>query len=195
MRELGELGRALDATRAGSGTAVLVAGEAGIGKTRLASELAARARDAGFEVLLGRSIDLVGTELPYQPLVEAVGPLGGLPQVDGEAVGSQLRVFQETLALLSERAAAAPVLLVLEDLHWAGHLYAGSVPRPQPARPAGAAAGDLPCGRARLGRAGAPAGRWRAALGGGAGAGTRPARPRRADGAARRPRRRCRRWR
>jgi DNA-binding NarL/FixJ family response regulator len=119
VRELGELGRALDATRAGSGTAVLVAGEAGIGKTRLASELAARARDAGFEVLLGRSIDLVGTELPYQPLVEAVGPLGGLPQVDGEAVGSQLRVFQETLALLSERAAAAPVLLVLEDLHWA----------------------------------------------------------------------------
>ena len=36
----------------------------------------------------------------------------------GEA-GSQLRVFEETLALLTERAAAAPVLLVLEDLHWA----------------------------------------------------------------------------
>ncbi|HEV8164854.1 MAG TPA: AAA family ATPase, partial [Actinomycetota bacterium] len=117
--ELAELGRALDATRAGSGTAVLVAGEAGIGKTRLASELAARARDAGFEVLLGRSIDLVGTELAYQPLVEAVGPLGGFPRVDGQAAGSQLRVFQETLALLGERAAAAPVLLVLEDLHWA----------------------------------------------------------------------------
>src|SRR4029453_11427374 len=80
--EVGELGRALDVARAGSGTAVLVAGEAGIGKTRLASELAARARHAGFEVLVGRSIDLVGTELPYQPLVEAVGPLGGLPQVD-----------------------------------------------------------------------------------------------------------------
>jgi DNA-binding CsgD family transcriptional regulator/tetratricopeptide (TPR) repeat protein len=119
VRELGELGRALDAARAGSGTVVLVAGEAGIGKTRLASELAARARDEGFEVLLGRSIDLVGTELPYQPLVEALGPLGGLPQVDGQAAGSQLRVFQDTLALLGERAAAAPVLLVLEDLHWA----------------------------------------------------------------------------
>ncbi|HKQ02307.1 MAG TPA: AAA family ATPase, partial [Actinomycetes bacterium] len=119
VRELGELGRALDVARAGSGTAVLVAGEAGIGKTRLASELAARARDTGFEVLLGRAIDLVGTELPYQPFVEAVGPLGGLPQVDGETVGSQLQVFQETLELLGERAAAAPVLLVLEDLHWA----------------------------------------------------------------------------
>jgi predicted ATPase len=82
----------------------LVAGEAGIGKTRLASELARRARDAGFEVLLGRSIDLVGTELPYQPFVEALRPLGGLRQVDAEAAGSQRRVFEETLALLSERA-------------------------------------------------------------------------------------------
>jgi predicted ATPase len=68
-RELGQLERALDATRAGSGTTALVAGEAGIGKTRLVSELAGRARDTGFEVLLGRSIDLVGAELPYQPLV------------------------------------------------------------------------------------------------------------------------------
>jgi DNA-binding CsgD family transcriptional regulator/tetratricopeptide (TPR) repeat protein len=119
VRELGELGRALDAARADSSTTVLVAGEAGIGKTRLVSELAARARDQGFEVLLGRSIDLVGTELPYQPFVEALGPLGGLPQADGQAAGSQLRVFQDTLALLGERAAAVPVLLALEDLHWA----------------------------------------------------------------------------
>ena len=118
VRELGELGRALDAARNGSSTVVLVAGEAGIGKTRLALELAARARGEGFEVLLGRSIDLVGTELPYQPFVEALRPLGDLPRVDREA-GSQLRVFQETLELLGERAAAAPVLLVLEDLHWA----------------------------------------------------------------------------
>ena len=42
-----------------------------------------------------------------------------LRQVDGPTAGSQLRVFEETLALLTERAAAAPVLLVLEDLHWA----------------------------------------------------------------------------
>ncbi|HYY79016.1 MAG TPA: AAA family ATPase [Actinomycetes bacterium] len=118
-RELGQLERALDATRAGSGTTALLAGEAGIGKTRLAAELAARAREAGFEVLLGRSIDLVGTELPYQPFAEALRPLGALPRLDGEAVGSQLRVFQETLALLFDRAAGAPLLLVLEDLHWA----------------------------------------------------------------------------
>jgi len=118
-RELEELERALDAARAGSGTTVLVAGEAGIGKTRLASEVARRARDAGFEVLLGRSIDLVGTELPYQPFAEALRPLGEPWRVDGQAPGSQLRVFEETLALLTEHAASAPVLLVLEDLHWA----------------------------------------------------------------------------
>jgi predicted ATPase len=72
-RELGEFERALDAARA-SGVTVLVAVEAGIGKTRLAFELARRARDAGFKVLLGRSIDLVGTELAYQPFVEALRP-------------------------------------------------------------------------------------------------------------------------
>jgi DNA-binding CsgD family transcriptional regulator len=118
-RELGRLGHALAAAQAGRGTTALVGGEAGIGKTRLASELAGRARGAGFEVLLGRSIDLVGTELPYQPFVEALRPLGALRRVDGRAAGSQLRVFEQTLALLTDRAAVAPVLLVLEDLHWA----------------------------------------------------------------------------
>jgi DNA-binding CsgD family transcriptional regulator/tetratricopeptide (TPR) repeat protein len=114
--ELGELERALDAARAGSGSTVLVAGEAGIGKTRLGLELATRAREAGFEVLLGRSIDLVGTELPYQPFVDALRPLGALRRQDER---SQLRVFEQTLALLSDRAADVPLLLILEDLHWA----------------------------------------------------------------------------
>jgi hypothetical protein len=156
-RELGQLERALDATQAGSGTTALVTGEAGIGKTRLASELATRARDARFEVLLGRSIDLVGTELPYHPFVEALGSLGAVPRVDGRTAGSQLRMFQETLALLFDRAAAAPLLLVLEDLHWADTstldlvVFSRTTPRPP-----GPAAGDLPRGRALLGRAHAP---------------------------------------
>jgi DNA-binding CsgD family transcriptional regulator/tetratricopeptide (TPR) repeat protein len=119
VRELGELERALEATRAGSGATVIVAGQAGIGKTRLVSELGRRARDAGFDVLLGRSIDLVGTELPYQPLVEALRPLGDPRQVDAGRAASQLKVFEETVALLAKRAASTPVLLVLEDLHWA----------------------------------------------------------------------------
>ncbi len=117
-RELWELERALAAAQAGNGAAVLIAGDAGIGKTRLVSELATRAGAAGFEVLLGRSIDLVGSELPYLPFVDALGPLDAV-QADGRRAGSQLRMFEETLELLTVRAAAAPVLLVLEDLHWA----------------------------------------------------------------------------
>lgn len=118
-RELEELERTLAATRTGHSACVLVAGEPGIGKTRLAHELVARGREAGFEVLLGRSIDLVGTELPYQPFVEALRPLGEPWQVERQAGDSQLHVFEGTLALLGDRAVAAPVLLVLEDLHWA----------------------------------------------------------------------------
>jgi DNA-binding CsgD family transcriptional regulator/tetratricopeptide (TPR) repeat protein len=119
VRELEELERALAAARAGNGATVLVAGEAGIGKTRLVSEITTRARAADFEVLLGRSIDLVGTELPYQPFVEALGLLGEARQIDEPRAGSQLHVFENTLAQLTDRAAGAPVLLVLEDLHWA----------------------------------------------------------------------------
>ena len=114
-RELEALEGVLDAARAGRGGTVLIAGDAGIGKTRLTSELSARARDAGFEVLLGRSIDLVGTELPYQPFAQALRPVGDLPRADGQ----QFRVFENILGLLTDRAESAPVLLVLEDLHWA----------------------------------------------------------------------------
>ena len=129
-RELEALAHALGSVQAGAGTTVLVAGEPGIGKSRLASELATRARDAGFEVLLGRSIDLVGTELPYQPFVEALRPLGELPR----DAGSQLRVFERTLAMLADRTAVAPLLLILEDLHWADTSTLDLVvyPRPQP---------------------------------------------------------------
>ena len=165
-RELEQLEGAL----AGSGATVLVTGEAGIGKTRLVSELAARCE---CEVLLGRAIDLVGTELPYQPFVEA---LGELPR----ETGSQLRVFETALGRLTARA---PVLLVLEDLHWADastldlvvflahNLHDRRV---------------LLVGTCRDGRARAPAGRRRPAVRLGARARARAARPRRADRAARR---------
>ena len=151
----------------------------------------ARARDAGFEVLLGRSIDLVGTELPYQPFVEALRPLGD-PFGDGPRARS-CGCSRTTLALLTERAAAAPVLLVLEDLHWADtstlDLVVFLAHNLDDRR--GPAARDLPRGRAVVGRAHAPARRRRPALGLGARARARTARARRADGAARGPRRRA----
>jgi DNA-binding CsgD family transcriptional regulator/tetratricopeptide (TPR) repeat protein len=112
-RELGQLERALNEAAAVRGGTVLVSGDAGIGKTRLAEEVATRARVDGFEVLVGRCLDLVGSELPYQPFVEALRPR------QGDAIGSQLRAFEETLEQLTDLTAAAPVLLVLEDLHWA----------------------------------------------------------------------------
>ncbi len=117
--ELEALGRALDAARGGRGTTVLVTGEAGIGKSRIAAEVTVRARDAGFEVLRGRSVDLVGSALPYQPFVEALNRFGDAWRADGQHVGSQRELFEDALALVTARAADAPVLLVLEDLHWA----------------------------------------------------------------------------
>ena len=103
-RELSELDGALEDARAGRGAAVLLGGDAGIGKTRLVSELAQRARAAGFVVLLGHSLDLAGTELPYHPFVEALRPWG---QPWGDAgvtgFGSQLRVFEHTLSVPSGR--------------------------------------------------------------------------------------------
>jgi tetratricopeptide (TPR) repeat protein len=118
-RELDLLERALRRTQSGSGATVLIAGESGIGKTRLVSEIVARARTAGFDALVGRCLDLVGTELPYAPFVEALRAVGReLPFVDGSSAPSQLRVFEETLALL-DGVAVRPLLLVVEDVHWA----------------------------------------------------------------------------
>jgi DNA-binding SARP family transcriptional activator/pimeloyl-ACP methyl ester carboxylesterase/tetratricopeptide (TPR) repeat protein len=119
--ELERLDAALRRAGTGAGSTVLVAGEAGIGKTRLVRELTAHARAASVQTLVGRSLDLVGTELPYQPFVEALRPVAArlgreLPFEDGGTGGSQLRVFEDTLALVD---GVAPVLLVLEDLHWA----------------------------------------------------------------------------
>ena len=117
--ELAELRSALLAAQAGRGTTVLVAGEAGIGKTRLILELARVAGDAGFEQLFGHSIELVGAELPFQPFAEALRPIGEPWRAADASPWSQLRVFEETLALLVNHARSAPLLLVLEDLHWA----------------------------------------------------------------------------
>ena len=108
-RELEILECGLDGMELGSGATVLVAGEAGIGKTRLVSELGGRARDVGFGVLLGRSIDLVGTELPYQPSRHS-GPLGQPWRAEGRTAGSQLRVFEETFAVLLSPALLTEVI-------------------------------------------------------------------------------------
>jgi len=68
-REVSQLREALARARAGSGGVVLLAGDAGIGKTTLTAELARRVHDAGATVLAGRSPR--ETVVPYQPFLEA----------------------------------------------------------------------------------------------------------------------------
>src|SRR5580693_6226979 len=69
--ELGALDDALVAALAGAGRMVFVTGEPGIGKSRLARELAGRARAAGATVISGRAVPS-GSSTPYRPLTEAL---------------------------------------------------------------------------------------------------------------------------
>jgi AAA ATPase domain len=68
--ELAALTDHLDAAVAGHGRLVLLVGEAGVGKSRLAREVAARAADRGLPVLSGRAVP--GAALPFRPLSEAL---------------------------------------------------------------------------------------------------------------------------
>ena len=137
--ELAQLEVAFEAAVGGAGTTAIVAGRAGIGKTRLTAELVSRARSRGAAVLTGRCIQLVGAGLPYLPFVEALRPvrdlaelgagLSELPRLipalgEGTAsaagrAGARLALFEEMLALLGRLAAREPLVLVLEDLQWA----------------------------------------------------------------------------
>jgi DNA-binding SARP family transcriptional activator len=135
--------------RGGSGRLGVIAGDPGIGKTRLASELARAAYEEGAAVLLGRCHEEV--LISYQPFVEAfgryvaavspevlrgqVGTYGGelarvipelagrlpdLPEpVSGESEGQRFRLFEAAGSLLANASRSWPVVLLLEDLHWA----------------------------------------------------------------------------
>jgi len=132
----------------GASRAATLAGEAGIGKTRLCAELAAEVQDAGGVVLYGRCEQDVG--LPYQPFVEAVteylalgdnqmvlaelgegaaylgrvvpalaGRVAPPAPPPGEAELERLQLFDAATGLFAAVAREHPLLLVLDDLHWA----------------------------------------------------------------------------
>jgi len=133
--------------REGQPQAVLVVGEAGIGKTRLASEFAAWARAQGAEVLSGQAFEM-GGRLPYQPLVEALRPrleaenapedllddlwlaelsrllpelrvrYPDLPTPTEDELAARLRLFEAVARLLDALAQRAPLVVLLDDLHW-----------------------------------------------------------------------------
>lgn len=106
--EMDVLRRAWAAAALGECRMVLLAGEAGVGKTRLAAELAGEAEVMGAAVLVGGCP--VGGAEPYHPLAEALGQL---------PTGQRERdVMFDTLAhAVAARARRAPVLLILDDLH------------------------------------------------------------------------------
>jgi DNA-binding SARP family transcriptional activator len=117
-RELGELSTAVDDAAVGRGRLFLISGESGAGKTRLADELASRAKETGTRVLWGRSWK--GGDAPaYWPWTQALRSLdAGLPELD-RAEGERFPLFVEFARALKDVSARQPLLLVLDDLHHA----------------------------------------------------------------------------
>jgi len=141
--ELAALRELWHKAQGGSRQLALIAGEPGIGKTRLAQEVAAAAHREGALVLFGGCDD--DAVVPLQPFVEVLRTLLAdgtvsvdhlsrdlmhlLPEFDaapdegaapgGDAASERARLLDDLGALLDELAAERPLLLVLDDLQWA----------------------------------------------------------------------------
>ena len=118
--QLAALDDLLDQAATDGPTFASLVGEPGIGKTRLATELIARARAAGFTVLIGRCSQDDGAPplWPWASVLDGLGaelPSGG-PQ---DAEITQFAAWEQIVRLVLDAAATSPVLLVFDDLHWA----------------------------------------------------------------------------
>lgn len=136
---------ALDAVQEGDGRLVLLAGEPGAGKTRLAQEATLLARNRGFLLATGSCYES-RQSIPYYPFLDALVTLYGaapadvraqmgarwpylgrlLPEVGGPIRGlgvegqeEQERLFRAITSFVEEIAAVTPVALLLDDLQWA----------------------------------------------------------------------------
>jgi hypothetical protein len=109
---LAELDRAWRRAVDGHRGTTLLLGEPGVGKTRLAAALAERALADGGSVLCGRCLPEL--DLPFQPFAEALSELTAMPGAQ-----DQYELFEATTRLLAGILRQGPVLLVVEDLHWA----------------------------------------------------------------------------
>ncbi len=143
---LAELDAALTRARDGGPATLLIGGEAGIGKTRLITEFAARAGGTGARVLAGGCLDLGADGLPFAPfaamlreLVRDMGAAGVAELLPGRATRefarllpefgeaapeadpgvARARLFEQMLTLLERLAETSPVVLIIEDAHWA----------------------------------------------------------------------------
>ncbi|WP_129670173.1 ATP-binding protein, partial [Phytoactinopolyspora endophytica] len=141
--ELSELRTAFKGVLAGEPAAVLVSGEAGIGKTRLVEEFTAEAAAGGALVVVGQSVELDGEEMAFVPVIgllsgllarlgpdrviELAGPAGHaltalLPELGGtpdQAAEGRGRLYEVVTTLLERVAADRPLVAVVEDLQWA----------------------------------------------------------------------------
>ncbi|MEV6925821.1 AAA family ATPase [Dactylosporangium sp. NPDC051485] len=144
--ELGRLRSLLDRAVAGEPVVALVAGEAGVGKSRLVQEIVRIATESGARVLAGGCVELGGQGLPLAPLVDmlrtvvrstpaeelehCLGPARSefarlLPELDPDTrggapqEGSPTQLLEHVLRLITRLVANRPLLLVVEDLHWA----------------------------------------------------------------------------
>ena len=114
------------------GAAVIVRGEAGIGKSSLVAAASDRARERGVQVLTAAAVQCE-THLPFAGLHQLLLPIladaDRLPPPQRRAVDAAFGVVDErapepfvialaTLQLLSDAAARAPLLLIVEDAHW-----------------------------------------------------------------------------
>ncbi len=142
-RQLSDLRAAFKLVRAGQPAAVMVAGEAGIGKSRLAEEFAKEATVAGARVLTGNSVPLDGDGPAFAPLVsilrglraefgadhllDLAGPgadalAGLLPELGvtaADAAEGRGRLYEVVTSLFERVAVERPLVLVVEDLQWA----------------------------------------------------------------------------
>ena len=142
--EIARFEQALDVAVADGSAVALIAGEAGVGKSRLVQELATRAEGRRFRVCIGGCVDLGEAIWPLAPLREMVASLvddlhgealdlvvGGargvlaelVPELGGERAGdvpvSSDRLCDLVVGMFKRLAQRAPLVLVVEDLHWA----------------------------------------------------------------------------
>jgi DNA-binding CsgD family transcriptional regulator/tetratricopeptide (TPR) repeat protein len=132
--EQAELYDALSMAMKGEPQVVVVGGDAGVGKTTLVTDLARRAEELGFTVAVGHCLDIeVG--ISFGPVIEALTTLlAGIEDLDSRPLARRMRAFldpatpsngeqrnllQDLRLTALEAAGWGPVLLVLEDMHWA----------------------------------------------------------------------------
>ena len=128
-RERQQLLAAAERAVDGQGGLVLVSGEAGIGKTSLVDDLTHRVAEQDLLILSGGAYEVTATP-PYGPWaeiimtfpeVENLPPVPDQLRVGGGMAGidSQAAFFELSSRFLTSAAEACPLLILLEDLHWA----------------------------------------------------------------------------